>query len=259
MKRFLTILIIAVMVLPLFTFLGVQAEEYTMDSEGYDIYEIQAILKHFGYFSSECTGYYGEATSLAVKTFQTDTGLKATGVADDDTIAILRASNVSEATVTIRTHLNVREMPDAESEVIDSLTRNSKVYVYSQKDDWYHVETENGNLGFIRKRYLTPGEKHGLKGTVVGITDPLNVRQTPAIDGAVVTKIDVDQEVTVVGGLGDWFKIVVDDKTGYVFKKYVSIGGEGGSSTTVDSLDSWTGNVTASSLKTVINTRGIKI
>ena len=88
----------------------------------------------------------------------------------------MRNANCAEATVTIKTQLYVRETPDSESEVIDALSRNSKVYVYSEKGDWYHVETESGILGFILKKYLTPGDIQGLTGEITGVTDSVNVR-----------------------------------------------------------------------------------
>lgn len=228
----------------------VGAEPIGQEAEGYDIYEIQYILKKFGYFTNDCTGYFGEATAQAVKKFQSDKGIEATGIADDDTVAILRNANCAEATVTIKTQLYVRENPDAESEVIDALYRNSKVYVYSEKGDWYHVETESGILGFILKKYLTPGDIQGLTGEITGVTDSVNVRTKAEINSAVAFKVVNENEVSIVGGTGDWFKIVHEGKTGYVFKQYVSIGAEGGASTILSEVvDPFKASITSSSLK----------
>ncbi len=228
----------------------VGAEPYTTDAEGYDVYEIQYILKKYGYFTNECTGYYGEATGNAVKTFQTDRGLEATGTADEDTVAAIRAAGCTEATVTVKSQLNVREEPSQDSTPIDSLTRDSNVYIYSEKGDWYHIETENGNLGFVLKKYLGAGNILGIAGTITGATEAVNVRTKADISAGVAYKVNNNSEVWVIGGKGDWFEIEMDGKTGYIFKKYVSIGAEGGSSTTLSDLfESWKGSVTASSLK----------
>lgn len=250
MKKFLSIFLIVLLIVSALSITEVGAESIGKEAKGYDVYEIQYILKKFGYFTHDCTGYFGEATAQAVKNFQTDKGMEATGIADDDTVAILRNANCAEATVTIRTQLNVRENPDSQSEVIDALYRNSKVYVYSEQGDWYHVETESGILGFILKKYLNPGDIQGLLGEITGVTDAVNVRSKAEIDAAVAFKVVNENEVSIVGGQGDWFKIVHEGKTGYVFKQYVSIGAEGGSSTILgEVLDPFKASITADSLK----------
>lgn len=224
------------------------AEPYMAESEGYDVYEIQYILKKFGYFSADLTGYYGDVTAAAVKAFQSDRGFEATGVADEDTVAAIRAAGCTNATVTVRSQLNVREEPLQDSTPIDSLTRDSSVYIYSEKDGWYHIETENENLGFVLTKYLDAGEMTGISGKI--IEDSVNVRKNPDVSSAVAFKVSKNTEVWVVGGSGDWFKINSDGNEGYVFKKYVSIGGEGGAATTLSSLfTAWKGSVTASSLR----------
>ncbi len=248
MKRILAFFLIILMVVPAFMIVG--AEPIGQEAQGYDIYEIQYILKKFGYFTNDCTGYFGEATAQAVKKFQSDKGIEATGIADDDTVAILRNANCAEATVTIKTRLNVRENANSESEVIDSLTRNSKVNIYSEQGDWYHVETESGILGFVLKKYLTPGDIQGLTGEITGVTDAVNVRTKPEINATVAFKVSNDNQVSIIGGTGDWFQIVHEGKSGYVFKQYVSIGAEGGASTVLgEVMDPFKASITSSSLK----------
>lgn len=250
MKKFFAIFLTALMLLPGIKNVEVKAEPITQSTESYDVYEIQYILKKFGYFTYDCTGYYGEATAQAVKNFQTDKGLEATGIADDDTVAFIRASNCAEATVTIKTQLNVREIADSSSEVVDSLTRDSKLYIYSEQDDWYHVETENGILGFILKKYLEPGNVQGLEGKITGVSDSVNVRSEAEIDGPIAFQVKNDETVKIIGGNGDWFKISYNEKSGYIFKQYVSIGREGGSSTLLSDLfDPWKASITVESLK----------
>ncbi len=251
MKKFLATLLIALMLIPGVKSLDtVKAEPITQSTESYDVYEIQYILKKFGYFTYDCTGYYGEATAQAVKNFQTDKGIEATGIADDDTVALIRSANCAEATVTIKTRLNVRESADSSSEVIDSLARDSKLYIYSEQDDWYHVETENGILGFISKKYLQPGNVLGLTGKITGVSDSVNARSKAEIDGPIAFLVKNDAEVKVIGGSGDWFEILYDGKRGYVFKQYVSIGAEGGSSTILSEFfDPWKASATVDSLK----------
>ena len=96
MKRILILLLTVCLLLSSFAFIA-HAEPYTMESEGYDVYEIQYILKKFGYFTHECTGYFGEATSLAVKAYQQDRGFEATGIAVVQAAARISATVSSSA------------------------------------------------------------------------------------------------------------------------------------------------------------------
>jgi peptidoglycan DL-endopeptidase LytE len=57
----------------------------TIGSTGSKVKEVQTKLKQLGYFASQITGYYGTITANAVKNFQRDVSLKATGVVDTET------------------------------------------------------------------------------------------------------------------------------------------------------------------------------
>ena len=249
MKKYLSIILVLLLVLGTMTF-PTFAEPYVLQEEGYDVYEIQYILKQYGYFGAECTGYYGEQTQAAVKAFQIDRGLTANGQADADTVAAIREAGCTEAGVNIKSMLNVWEEPSNASDVIDVLTRSSHVYMYSQKDGWYHIETENGVQGFVSEKYLTPGPLVGIAGVIIGTDSAVNVREKPENDAKVLFKVNKDAEVWVISGSGDWFQIDVDGKIGYIFKKFVNIGNESGAATKVENFtDPWRGSVTASSLK----------
>ncbi|MGP3561979.1 C40 family peptidase [Geobacillus sp. BK01] len=58
----------------------------TIGSRGHDVERVQTNLKQLGYFTyPTITGYYGTATADAVRRFQQDAKLPATGVVDGDT------------------------------------------------------------------------------------------------------------------------------------------------------------------------------
>lgn len=52
---------------------------------GTSVRRLQLWLQHKGYFNGECTGKYGDGTQQAVKRFQTDNSLEASGDLDADT------------------------------------------------------------------------------------------------------------------------------------------------------------------------------
>lgn len=58
----------------------------TIGSTDSEVKEVQTMLKQLGYFTySQITGYYGTITANAVKSFQRDVNLKATGAVDAET------------------------------------------------------------------------------------------------------------------------------------------------------------------------------
>lgn len=216
----------------------------------YDIYESQYILKHFGYFDADCTGTLGDITIAALKNFQNDVGIDATGEPDVNTLASIRAAGCATASVKVRTLLYVKESPDSTSEAVDVLMRTSLVYIYSERDGWYHVETESGMQGYIPVKYLEKGEMMGIQGKIVDIESTANIREKADATSKVIATLENSTEVTVLSGSGDWFEILYNDKKGYIFKKYISIGSDHGASTTVDTLFSaWKGSSNTSSLK----------
>ncbi|MBR6030237.1 MAG: peptidoglycan-binding protein [Clostridia bacterium] len=66
-----------------------EARTLKVGDSGEDVREVQTHLAELGYFSGQVTGRYGEATAAAIKSFQADFGLKATGVCDAKTHALL--------------------------------------------------------------------------------------------------------------------------------------------------------------------------
>ena len=57
----------------------------SVGDSGTAVRRLQLWLKQKGYFSGECTGRYGDGTQRAVKRFQADQGIEATGDMDADT------------------------------------------------------------------------------------------------------------------------------------------------------------------------------
>lgn len=55
-------------------------------SKGTEVEEIQRVLKEWGLFKGEITGYFGTATENALKKYQESNGLKVTGIADEATL-----------------------------------------------------------------------------------------------------------------------------------------------------------------------------
>ena len=80
----LTILTLAAALLPL----TAQAVTLKEGNRSQSVEALQQALKSKGYFSATSTGYYGDITAAAVKSYQKAQGLNADGVAGEDTRAL---------------------------------------------------------------------------------------------------------------------------------------------------------------------------
>lgn len=75
-------------------------------SQGTEVEEIQRVLKEWGLFKGEITGYFGTATENALRQYQETNGLEVTGVADEATlkkmgITIGNIPNATEANINL--------------------------------------------------------------------------------------------------------------------------------------------------------------
>ncbi len=64
----------------------------------------------------------------------------------------------------------------------------------------------------------------GQSGTVITKSSSLNVRTGPGLDHPVFTQLPNGSKVDVIGKDGDWLKIRLSDRTGYVHSAYVTLG-----------------------------------
>lgn len=226
--------------------------EYTEEEDDeYAIYEIQYILKKFGYFTNECTGTLGDLTKAAIKAFQEDTGLEGTGELDTDTKASIRSAGCADAEIKVKTLLYVRSSASTEDDAVDVISRSLTeiIHIYSEKDGWYHIQTDSGMTGFVPTKYLESKGINGISGKTVDVESVANIRKSADTSSEVVATLYNDTELRVIGGSADWFKVDYDGKVGYIFKKYVSIGTEHGAATTIDDfVTKWKGSVKSSSL-----------
>lgn len=69
---------------------------YQLGDSGDDVVTIQQRLTELNYYNGELSGYYGDVTSAAVMSFQSDNNLEATGICDEETFKALTAEDAAE-------------------------------------------------------------------------------------------------------------------------------------------------------------------
>ena len=72
---------------------SIQRQPIQRGDIGANVQAMQKRLRDLGFFSGECDGVFGDATQMAVESFQMANGLKANGVADGATLTRLEAEN----------------------------------------------------------------------------------------------------------------------------------------------------------------------
>lgn len=118
--------------------------------------------------------------------------------------------------------LNVRDGGSTSNRIIGQLKYGNEVDVLDTRGDWHYINF-GGRLGWASAKYLTiggvPGEYAQCNGNRV------NVRNKPSMSGNVIRQLNKGNEFKVAGRSGKWCRVIVAGTGGYVYSKYVSIGG----------------------------------
>ncbi len=143
--------------------------------------------------------------------------------------------------------LNVRKKASTKSAVIVSIPAKTTVTVTAKKGNWYKIKLKYGGktvTGYVAKKYITLGKSSGGTTTTTPTTTTnttskaayvntsvktkLKVRKKATTKASVLAKLSPKKSVTVKGTCGSWYKIkfTYNKKkiTGYVKKKYITIG-----------------------------------
>lgn len=136
--------------------------------------------------------------------------------------------------------VNMRSEASAASEIIYQLSKGTAVQVTGITDGFYKVKYNN-HTGFIKTDYVskknvsvsstatanvTPAstvQVSSAKGTGYVSSDTLNVRQGPGKQYDIILILHKNDSVTLTGDTGEYYRIQVNGKTGYVSKDYISL------------------------------------
>ncbi|NNM55217.1 MAG: SH3 domain-containing protein [Spirochaetales bacterium] len=103
-------------------------------------------------------------------------------------------------------------------------------YLYQLRGDYAHKETRLYRIGPFPEIKL---DYHGRGGTIT--EDHVNLRESPAIDGAIITQLDKGTPVrildqtkkpqTIAGQTAIWYKVLLWDRTeGWMFGAFLGVG-----------------------------------
>lgn len=153
---------------------------------------------------------------------------------DLPTAAWLRAGNAPLAVMTLCTTLTafahegdaavtdeaivqdaVEETTVPEAEAETEVTKNTEEIPYS------YIINEDGSVVITLNEAVT--EEIKKTGTVVTNGGRLNLRAGAGLDYEIIDQLRPGEEVIVIGSDGDWYEVIVPEKTGYVHSDYLEV------------------------------------
>ena len=124
--------------------------------EGSGVTELQNLLKAAGYFSSECTGYFGSITETALKNYQRDKGLTVDGLAGERTLASLRAQQGgSGSSVELNASGTLRQGDESDQVKALQLKLIEKGYLTTEATGFFGSATESAVKKFQKDNGLS--------------------------------------------------------------------------------------------------------
>lgn len=125
-------------------------------------------------------------------------------------------------------YVNVRSMPDEESEVVGKLYNHSAGTWLDKQGDWYKIESGNV-VGFVKGEYVKTGQAAVKLAAEVGQrtatvhTTTLKIREEASLDSIVLGLVANEDQLTVIEETDEWVKVNIEEGDGWVSKEYVSI------------------------------------
>ena len=187
---------------------------------------------------SAVLGKYGWGTQVLVKGINGDwASVDVGGQSGYMYVKYLGAEGETNYSAYVKTNsrgLNLRATPNGD--ILGSYPRGTKVTVLSSDGEWSKVSVD-GKTGYMQTQWLTVSKPSGGSSTVtpsVGsavVSNPrdtqvLFLRKEASVSSEALGYYRNGKTVTLLARQGDWYKVSVDGKTGYMMAKYLKVTGE---------------------------------
>ncbi|MBQ2819576.1 MAG: C40 family peptidase [Clostridia bacterium] len=134
------------------------------------------------------------------------------------------AFDIQGGTIDVNSAVNLRQMPNTSSKILDRLYDGERVAVLSKHTNFYKVSYE-GTVGYIHIDYVDLQPIMNVEAGSVQITaSSLNVRSGPSTSYKILTSIPKGETAEIIGINDGWFKIKYKGIKGYVSPLYVNVG-----------------------------------
>ncbi|MGM0844122.1 MAG: SH3 domain-containing protein [Bacillota bacterium] len=145
--------------------------------------------------------------------------------------------------------LNVRNGPGLSFSVAKQVHKGDEFTVVSTDRDWYEIKLTSSKTGWVANWLVTlQTSSKAQKGIIT--ENGLRIRDGAGTNHPVTGTLYKGQEVTILEHNGDWYRITAGEKSGWVYKEYITAGNsprEVSESSRIQS-ENWTGVSTDNSL-----------
>lgn len=117
--------------------------------------------------------------------------------------------------------VNLRQSPDTDSQVMDTLALGQEVEVLAVENGWYRIMHSGGTVGYIRQDYIFSNSS-GSRGAYV-LDDGTYMRGGPSDNTYVIKQLTAGQGIKIKAIIGEWFFVVADETAGYVYRTHLTL------------------------------------
>ena len=149
-----------------------------------------------------------------------------TGYMSKDFVYISSAARGTIGIVNNSTYLNLRKSPSLSSQILGQYGTGVPCILLSESNGWYHVSVD-GTIGYFSSSYIT--KKYTTYSTEVATITTKNggslrLRQGPGTGYSTVKSVANGSYVMILQKGNSWWKVVVDDKVGYMDSSFLTAG-----------------------------------
>lgn len=116
--------------------------------------------------------------------------------------------------------VNVRRMPDTQSEALLELNCGEVVEVLAEDGNWYRIR-RGELLGYVRKDYVFTNSA-GSRGAYA-VNDEAALMGAPSENSYVVCSLAAGQGLKVKALTGEWYYAVVDNRAGFIHRTSITV------------------------------------
>lgn len=125
-------------------------------------------------------------------------------------------------------NLNIRKKPSMSGEIVGKLPLNAACEILEEQDGWAKIKSGNAE-GWVSMDYLITGDEAILKAESLAkevatvTTSLLYVREQPNTDCNKISSVAKDEQLIVLDEVNGWYKVELDNETGWVCGDYVTV------------------------------------
>lgn len=118
--------------------------------------------------------------------------------------------------------LNVRENNSIESSKVGLVHDGDILTVIDEADDWYKIIINEDQMGYVKKEFCLI-EHHYVEGAISAQSVNMREKATTSSE-IVIPTLPKGTELQILSKDDGWYKVVCDEKTGYIRSDLVDIG-----------------------------------